>query len=192
MQLKNILSFLVMCLSFQTFSQDSTQTATLKKSSYISIQSGGMIDGYNTTGIRAFVEYQKDINKNLQYGISFDQSFPLYSSATDFTNELTSYLSILSLNGYYKLYFWKDKIFWTGGLGVGAVYANWGNDDKLGAVVNGSLTLNFKLTKRLYLETMPVIFAIPANRIYFSTMNAETHKSFFAFTIIPFGIKIKL
>jgi len=189
LQLRNLIFFLLLLISFHTFSQDSVSS---KKASYISIQSGAIFDSYNITGVRAFVEYQKDVKKNLQYGVSFEQSFPLYSSATDFTNELSSHLSLLCFNGYYKLHFWKDKIFWTGGLGVGAVYANWGNGQKLGAVVNGSLTLNFRITKKLYLETMPVIFIIPSNRIYFSTMNAETHSNFFAFNAVPFGFKFKL
>ena len=189
MKSKYILLLFLSLNSLLSWCQESSKPG---KNSYISLQSGGIIDNYNTTGVRVFMEYQHDIKKNLLYGISFEQSMPLYSSSTDFTNELSSRLSILSLNGYYTLHFWKDKIFWTGGLGVGAVYADWDKGNQLGAAINGSLTLNFKITKNLYLETMPVIFVVPTNRIYFSTMNAESHSNFYAFNVIPLGIKFKL
>lgn len=164
----------------------------LPKPNYLSIQTGGIVDGYNSVGIRTFFEYQKDLKKNWQYGISYEHSRHYMRAATDFPNDLETNLSLLSLNGYYKLNLWKDKVFWTSGIGAGAVHADWKDNDRIGAAVNASLTLNIKVTKRIYIETSSLLILFPFNRVYYSTMNVESHKNFHAFTVLPIGLKIKL
>ena len=61
-----------------------------------------------------------------------------------------------------------------------------------GATINTSMTLNIRITKRIYFECSPLIVLIPTNRFYFSTMNAENFNNFYAGTFFPIGIKVKL
>jgi hypothetical protein len=74
---------------------------------------------------------------------------------TDQLHDLKSNLSLLSLNGYYKLNLIKDRLFWTGGLGVGLLHVNWEDNDGFGPTVNASLTLNIRLTQRIYVNPLP-------------------------------------
>jgi hypothetical protein len=162
------------------------------KTDYLSIQSGFIVDGYNTMGVRTFFEYQKDLKNNWQYGISYEHSRHFGFFMTDQLYELHSNLSQMSINGYYKIQIIKERLFWTGGLGIGGVHVNWGDNDRFGATVNASLTLNLRLTKRLYVETSPLIVLFPFNRVYYSSMNIEQFDNFYAFSFFPFGIKVKL
>jgi hypothetical protein len=162
------------------------------KTDYLAFQTGLIVDGYNSLGIRTFFEYQKDLQKNWQYGISYEHSRNFGFFLTDQLYDLNSNLSQLSLNGYYKLNLIKDRLFWTGGLGLGALHVNWNENDAFGATVNASLTLNIRVTKRIYFESSPLIVLIPFNRIYYSPMNIDHFNNFYAFTFFPFGIKVKL
>jgi hypothetical protein len=101
-------------------------------------------------------------------------------------------LSQLSINGYYKLNLFKDRLFWTGGLGIGALHVNWDDNDSFGATLNASLTLNIRVTKRIYVETSPLIVLMPFSRIYYSPMNIDHFDNFYAFTFFPIGLKVKL
>lgn len=161
-------------------------------SDYLSFQSGFLLDGYNTTGIRTFFEYEKDLKGNWQYGISYEHSRHFFFAATDQLYELSSNLSLLSMNAYYKLNIIRERLFWTAGIGIGAVHLNWNEQDRVGATVNASLSLNMRLSKRIYLECSPLIVLIPVDRIYFSTMNADHFTNFYAMTFFPFGFKVKL
>jgi hypothetical protein len=51
------------------FSQETQKTRT---PDYLSAQTGLVIDAYNSTGLRLFFEYQKEIKSNWSYGISFE------------------------------------------------------------------------------------------------------------------------
>lgn len=144
-------------------------------------------------GIRVFFEYQKDLKKkNWQYGISFEQKNHLYDAATDHFNSLASNLSLLSYNHYYKLKLYKDRVFWTSGLGVGIANVNWDGNNKIGIVVNGSITLNVRITKRIYIETSPLLVLLPFNRVYYSPMNVSTYTDLYGGPFFPFGFKVKL
>ncbi|HSW68438.1 MAG TPA: hypothetical protein VLH16_07645, partial [Bacteroidales bacterium] len=135
---------------------------------------------------------QRDLSKNWQYGISFEHSRHFGFFLTGQLNNLNSNLSLLSINGYYKLNLIKDRLFWTGGMGIGGVHVNWGGNDDFGATINASLTLNIRLTKRLYFESSPLIVLMPFNRIYYSPMNIDNFDNFYAFTFFPIGLKVKL
>ncbi len=164
----------------------------LPKPAYLSFQSGAFVDGYNSFGVRAFFEYQKDLKKNWQYGISFEQKSHLFRAATDHFNSLSSNLSLLSYNHYYKLKLYKDRVFWTSGLGVGIANVNWDGNNKIGIVFNGSVTLNVRITKRLYIETSPLIILPPVNRFYYSPMNVSTYSDLYGGPFFPIGFKVKL
>jgi hypothetical protein len=162
------------------------------KSDYLTFQTGFILDEYSSLGVRMFFEYQKDIKKNFQYGISYDHSRHMGYFMTE-SRFGPSNLSVLSLNGYYKLNLIKDKLFWTCGLGVGALHLYWDDNDSFGATVNASITLNIRITKRVYLESSPLTLLLtPVNRYYYSPMNIGHFDTFSAFTLFPFGLKVKL
>jgi hypothetical protein len=177
-------------LSINGFSQ--TDEGVNTKTDYLSFQTGFIVDRYNSLGVRTFFEYQKDVKKNWQFGISYEHSRHFGFFLTDQLYDLNSNLSQLSLNGYYKLNIIKDMFFWTGGLGFGAVHVNWDDNDGFGATINASLKLNIRITKRIYFESSPLIFLIPSDRIYYSPMNIDHFDNFYAFTFFPFGLKVKL
>jgi len=189
MKIKLIIVFALVLIGFTANSQTQKDSC---KAYYLTFQSGFMIDGYNSMGVRTFFEYQKDFRRNWQIGISYEHSRHLGFAATDQLYELSTNLSLLSLNGYYKLNLIRNRLFWTAGFGIGAIHADWEDQDVFGATINASLTLNVRITKRIYIETSPLVVLIPINRVYFSTMDADHFNSFYAFTIFPVGIKVKL
>ncbi|MBC7450394.1 MAG: hypothetical protein H7259_02785 [Cytophagales bacterium] len=163
-----------------------------RRPDYLSLQTGFVIDGYNSMGIRTFFEYQKDLKNNWQYGISYEHTSHFGYFVTDRHNELPTNLSVLNVNAYYKLNAIKDRLFWTAGLGTGLLHINWDNSNKVSLCVNASLTLNIRITKKLYIETAPFFPILPINRCYFSTVNIEGYNNFFACAFFPIGIKVKL
>jgi hypothetical protein len=105
---------------------------------------------------------------------------------------LPTNLGLLSLNGYYKLNLLKDKVFWNAGAGIGFGHAYWENSDKIGYALNASLTLNIKLSKRIYFESSPMAFLLPTSRVYYSPVNVEGHSNFYAISFLSLGVKVKL
>jgi len=188
---KKYLLFLFFGLqNIAVFSQTGLETTV--RNQYLTFQTGFIVDGYNSLGIRTFFEYQKDLKKNWQFGISYEHSRHLGTFLTDQLYNLNSNLSQLSFNGYYKLNFIKNRLFWTGGLGVGVLHINWDNNDDFGITINASLTLNVRITNRVYLETSPLIILLPTNRVYYSPKNIDHFNNYYAITFFPFGIKVKL
>jgi len=190
MRKKYLLFVLFGLLRINGFAQ--TGENIVRKTDYLSFQTGFIVDGYNSLGIRTFFEYQKDLKKNWQLGISYEHSRHFGFFMTDQLYDLDSDLSQISLNGYYKLNLIKDRLFWTGGLGIGVLHVNWDDNDGFGPTINASLTLNVRLTKRIYLEASPLLAFIPSNRVYYSPMNIDHFNDFYAFTFFPFGLKVKL
>ncbi|MDA3867314.1 MAG: hypothetical protein PF489_11290 [Salinivirgaceae bacterium] len=162
------------------------------KPDYLSVQTGFIVDGYNSLGVRTFFEYQKYIKGDWLFGVSYEHSRNLGFFMTDQLYELDSDLSQLSVNGYYKFNLIEDRMFWIGGFGIGALHVNWDDKDDFGATVNASLTLNVRITKRLYIETAPLFVFLPSNRAYYSPVSIEQFHNFYAFTFFPVGIKVKL
>nr|WP_321410430.1 hypothetical protein [uncultured Carboxylicivirga sp.] len=162
------------------------------KDDYLAFQSGLIIDGYNSLGVRTFFEYQKQIKNNWYYGISYEHTSHLGFFLTDQMYELNNNLSLLSINGYYKLKVASDQLFWLAGVGFGALHNNWDNHDKFGISANASITISIKLSKRMYIEASPLIAILPVNRVYYSPMNVNNFDHFYALTFFPFGIKVKL
>lgn len=182
--------FFLLFLSLLGLSQPNQENE--QKAGYLSFQTGFIVDGYNSLGVRTFFEYQKDLKKNWQMGISYEHSRHFGFFMTDQLYDLNSNLSQLSVNGYYKLNLVKDKLFFTSGLGVGALHVNWDDKDNFGVSVNASLTLNIRVTKRFYIEASPLVILFPFNRVYYSPMNIDHFDNFYAFTFFPFGFKVKL
>ncbi len=164
----------------------------IKPSEYIAFQSGASVNTYNSFGARLFFEFQKDISKHWQHGFSFEQNIHLYRAATDHSNDLNSNISAFCYNHYYKIKIYKDRFFWTTGVGAGLMNVNWDSNNKIGPVVNASMTLNIRLSNRLFIETSPLIILLPSNRGYFSPINVSTYSNYSSASFFPFGIKIKL
>ena len=164
----------------------------INKPSYFSFQTGAMMDSYNSFGVRAFFEYQKDLKKNWQYGISLEQKIHLFRAATDHPNSLATNLSLISYNHYYKLKLYKDRVFWTCGLGAGIGYVYFKDYHKVGVTANASITLNIRVTKKLFIETSSLLVLLPFNRGYYSPMNVSTYPNLWAGTFFPIGFKVRL
>lgn len=169
----------------------SQEVQPFRKPDYLSVQSGLIIDSYASIGIRLCFEYQKEIENNWSYGILFETSRH-YTTLPDIRDALPTNLNIASLNGYYRLSLIKDKVFWNAGAGIGIANAYFDDTDKLGYVFNASLTLNIKLSKRIYFETSPLFILLPTSRAYYSPMTLQNYTDFYALSFLPFGIKIKL
>jgi len=201
MKIKLLVLIFSICCSFIANSQSKSDTC---KIDYLAFETGMVMDGYNSLGIRTFFEYQRDVRKNWQWAISYEHSRHLGFVATDQMYELETNLSLLCANWYYKLNLLKNRIFWNIGLGVGIVHADWEqiyrsgtysdleHHNSIGATVNASITLNIRITRRIYFESSPLILFLPSDRVYYSPMNAGHFSSFYAYTFFPFGIKVKL
>ncbi|MFD1552564.1 hypothetical protein DNU06_15660 [Putridiphycobacter roseus] len=83
-------------------------------------------------------------------------------------------------------------MFWTAGFGVGVLHVFWDEINKFGPTVNASLTLNFRISKRIYIETAPLFVILPINRIYYSPIKTNDINHFYAVSAIPIGLKVKL
>jgi len=191
MKIKFLLILGVELLAISGYSQVNDN---IQKQDYLCVETGFLMDNYNSMGIRLFFEYQKDMKGNLAYGISFENSRHFREYGADYIDKYPTNLNLLSFNYYYKLNARKDKIFWLLGMGLGGVhvYRNENNDnDKFGITLNLSLTVNIKISEKIYFESSPTIGLLP-NRAYFSTMNYETFNNFYAFSFIPLGVKVKL
>ena len=189
MKIKYLLFAVLGFINIYGYSQTDDKT---RKPDFLTFETGFIIDGYNSLGVRTFFEYQKDIKNNWQYGISYEHSRHFGFFRTDQLYDLSSNLSQLSLNGYYKLNLLEDRLFWTTGLGVGALHLNWDDNDSFGVTVNASITLNIRITPNIYFTSSPLIVLLPFNRIYYSPMNIDHFNNFYALTFFPFGIKVKL
>ncbi len=183
--MKNLLIAIILLLSGSMYAQK------YEKEQYLSFQTGLLINNANTTGIRTFIEYQKDFNKNWFYGVSFDHSNYFSRSMTDYYPTPRN-LDIVNFNTYYKLHLYKEKVFWTLGLGLGAFHAYWKKENDFGVVLNADVTLNIRLSKKVILQTMIIPVLAPFNRFYISPQSINNDGIMRAFSAIPIGIKIKL
>ena len=186
---KHLYLILLLMLGANLYGQINSETAPKHK--YLSVQSGLLMDSYNNVGFRTFFEYQQDLKGNWQYGVSYENTSRLFDAATDVL-ELPSNLRLLSINSYYKLNLIKDRLFWTVGIGAGALHVNWENENRLGITFNASITLNIRILKNIYIETSPLTILLPANRLYYSPLKINQFEQFYACTLLPVGIKVKL
>lgn len=165
-----------------------------EKQDFLSIQTGQIIDKYNSTGIRLFFEYKKDMKGRWQYGISFETSRHNRVSGMEYADNLPTNLNLLNFNYYFKLNPRSNRMIWALGIGFGGVHVFWNENkdsDRFGLNLNASFTASIKLSEKMYIECSPSIALLP-NRIYFSSMNVESFNNFYAFTFFPFGFKFKL
>jgi hypothetical protein len=183
--------YLILLLLLGVKLQGQNTCDTVAKHKYLSVQSGLLIDSYNNVGLRTFFEYQQDLKGNWQYGVSYENTSHLHAAATDVL-ELLSNLRLLSVNSYYKLNLIKDRLFWTVGMGAGAIHVNWENENRFGVTLNASITLNFRILKNIYIETSPLTVLLPVNRLYYSPLKINQFDQFYGYTLLPIGVKVKL
>ena len=189
MQIKHLLAgIIVMIMSYTHLNANDY----FIKYNYLTFQTGFLVDNYNSLGFRMFFEYKKDQKYFWQYGISYENVRHFTRFATDHPMELETNLNLLCLNYYYKLFLYRERVFIEPGIGVGGVHVFWDDYDKFGVVVNASITLNVRVTKKIFIETSPLFILTPSNRIYFSTMKVKNYHNFYAFSFFPFGLKFRL
>ncbi len=187
----NLYFFLVLSLMANlAFAQNESKPVL---NQYLSLQSGILAETqYNSAGIRTFFEFQQDITQHKQFSLSYEHSTHFMDLATDHSDEIKSNISALCANFNYKIFLWKDKIYWSAGIGAGAVHVNWDNNNKISKVVNANLTLNLKITDKIIIETAPLLILFPFNRIYYSPVNVGVYNNMYAFTSIPLGLKVRI
>lgn len=164
----------------------------VSKPDFISVQSGLAVNSYNNLSASLGFEYQKQVKDNWSLGYLFSANRAMYEFASDTkTTELNQ--NHLSINLYYRLSLIKEKVFWDFGVGAGVMHAYFGeNLDEFGIEMNLSSTLNIKLSKRIYFQSSPLLVLVPSNRVYFSTLSVAGKDNLFAFSFLPFGVKIAL
>lgn len=187
MRIKVIIFLAVIC--FYSTAQSSFRRSN---TDYLSIESGLVIDTYNSLGARLAFEYQKQLKTKWLYGIAFEHSRHFDYAYRDRSYKLPTNLNILSLNGYYRINLTKQLLYWTAGGGIGLVHVQWLDKDKLGITLNASVTLNIQLTERIIIITSPLLILLPANRIHYSPLKLNHFNSFHAYPIFPLGIKVLL
>lgn len=70
--IRYLMFLLLGLISTNGFSQ--TDEGSPIKDDYLSFQTGFIVDGYNSLGVRTFFEYQKDLKNNWQFVISYEHS----------------------------------------------------------------------------------------------------------------------
>ncbi len=165
----------------------------LDKEQYIVVKTGFLANNTNSLGIRTFFEYQKDFSNKIFYGISFDHSNYFGRMMTDYYPTPRN-LDIINYNVYYKINIFKEKVYWTVGLGAGVFHAYWKNENNYGVVANIDAALNIKLTKNITLQADPVPIPIIINRFYISPNSIINGKDNWMASLAYFGygVKIKL
>ena len=197
--MKNILLTLFIFIQINTFSQEQE----IVKNDYLVFETGLIFNWTNSLGVRTFFEYQKETRKNWSFGVSYEHSQTIGSPFSGFYHGETN-LSLLSLNSYYRINLIKDRLFWVVGAGIGAGhvhitdhenrrYNNGAQEHLFGYTFNISTNINVRISKRIYLQTSPLLVLPPFNRVYYSPNLSKNGINYlFAQTAFPIGIKIKL
>ena len=191
----NILLILLFVLFFdinncRSQSHDSTGNKT--KNSCLSFQTGLVMDAYNSAGLRVSFEYQEQIRNNWYYGILYENKRHLFKPGTDNPNSYPANSNLLCMNGYYMLKIWKDRVYFSSGIGIGIIHLFWDGVDQLAPVATANLTLNIKLFKGLWIETSPLVIFPPVDRGYFALCRGYHHQYYAAMTFFPIGFKVAL
>ena len=188
--------FAVILASHQAFPQNKEK---YRPSDYFVFQTGLMYNNFNSLGIRTGFEYEQELTQNWLYGISYENTRHIASAPFDreppFSEEYSDQpanLSLLNINGYYKIPLWEDKIYWTAGIGLGGVHAYWDGQDRFGLTLNVTAELSLKLSKKIYLETAPLLVFPPVNRLYMTPHQVGNRDIFGAMTLFPVGVKVKM
>lgn len=187
MKLRVIILFCI--ITVNGFAQSSFRRSNID---FLSFETGLTVDAYNSLNARMAFEYQKQLSPKWLYGISYEHTSHYDYAFRDKDYELPTNFSLLSLNGYYRINLTKRLLFLTAGAGVGLVHLNWLKNDKVGLTANASLTLNIKLTERVYIITSPLLVLTPSNRIYVSPIKIKNFSSFYTYSAFPLGIKVQL
>jgi len=162
------------------------------RANYLSAETGLAATNFKVAAFRYAFEYQKDINRNWQYGIAYERMQSMGDTwfLLHHGEQLKSSQSILSVNAYYKLFPKSKRVHLSPGLGVGIIHMNWGETNKVRLAINASLTVNVRVSNRVYLQFSPAF--VLGNRAYFSPFKYAGFNYFFSYNVIPFGVKVRL
>ena len=171
-----------------TFAQKSDSIYNHKS---IAIESGLMIDSYNSMGPRLKFEFQHQLNKRWTYGIAFDSKWHVGHAATDQTIDLPANSN--TLTGTIS---WcvnpKSKIFrWYIGSGLGGIHLFWSDSNRWGLLANINAAMDIRVSDKVYLFTVPIIF-LPVSEFNYTTIKKDEPGGYSSFSFFPFGVKIRL
>jgi hypothetical protein len=165
---------------------------SLTKKSYIAFGTGIVIDNFESFDIKFGLKYERQIKKNWYYSILDEYMNPILAGS-DISYSSAIYSNLLYLNGIYRIKLWKDKLYWQFGLGIGLLYLNWEDQNRIGPIITASINLNIKLFKRLWLEIPPLIIIPPIDRGYIIPYALKKyHDCYAAMDWVPLGFKVML
>lgn len=91
----------------------------------------------------------------------------------------------------YRFELWNDRISWNFGLAAGVSYLHWNEDNLLMPIFLADISLNIRLTKRLYIETAPLIIFSPISTFYYSFRNYDEYTDYYGINMFPIGLRYK-
>jgi len=182
---------LITLFAFSTNFTFGQKNNTIYNHKFIAIESGLLIDSYNSMGPRLKFEFQQQLKKRFMYGIAFDSKWHVGHAATDQSVDLP--VNSNSLTGTVS---WclnpNSKIFrWNIGAGLGGIHLFWNDVNRWGLLANINASMDIRLSDKVYLFTVPIIF-IPVSEFNLTTINEDPSKGYYSFSFFPFGIKIQL
>lgn len=190
---KIIFFTILLLVSQRIFGNDST---TVIQNSYFKFQSGLLFDSYNNNALRLYYEYNCDFknSKHWAWGVASEHKWYMARVWTDDYSNPKLNSNSFTYNIHYKVFAFKDKLFWDVYSGAGFVHMFNDNKKSYQAVGTFGITLNVKLSKRIYFETAPLIIFPPISQVSVSNnqLGNKPGGLFVQFTFIPFGLMIKL
>ncbi len=174
------------------------QNDTLQKIRFLNFQTGFIGDNYNSAGIRFKTEYSKQINRNWYLGTLFEMKLHQFQHTQYDTDEFINLKPDIPANTFivaerlgYRFELWNERISWNFGLAVGVSYLHWHEDNLLMPIFLADISLNIRLTKRLYIETAPLIIFPPISTFYYSFRNYDDYSDYYGINMFPIGLRYK-
>ncbi|MGL4629973.1 MAG: hypothetical protein ACRCVT_02110 [Leadbetterella sp.] len=186
MKLVSSFLFFIILLS----NQAKCQIDSLHKNRFLNIQTGIGFDNFNSAGIRFRLEYSKQLKKKLYYGTLFEMKKNQYRHTTDYYPIYPANTFILAEKIGYRFELWRDRIAWNVGLAAGVAYLQWPKHNLLRPIAVADATLNIRITKKLYLETAPLIIILPVSTFYFSFIGYKEYDNYGGISV-PIGLRYK-
>jgi len=157
---------------------------------FIAIESGLLIDSYNSMGPRLKFEFQHQLNKRWTYGIAFDSKWHVGHAATDQSVDLPTNSNSMTGTISFCLNPGSRNFRWYVGSGIGGIHLFWNDSNRWGLLANINATMDIRLSDKVYLFTVPIIF-LPVSEFNYTTIKKDEPGGYSSFSFFPFGIKIR-
>ncbi len=176
------------------------QNDTIQKIRFINVQTGFIGDNYNSAGIRFKTEYSKQIKRkrNWYLGTLFEMKLHQFEHTQYDIDEFSNHKPDIPANTFilaerfaYRFELWNDRISWNFGLAAGVSYLHRHEVNLLMPIFLAEISLNIRLTKRLYIETAPLIIFPPISTIYYSFRNYDEYTDYYGINMFPVGLRYK-